>query len=289
MYAMRRSLTVGRRSPHLVARGPSVLAALLATALVACGGDEGGAPPAAPAEPVAPAAPAAGTKTAAPADTGPKVVDPSTAGSISGTVGVTGTPPARDPLELSGDVFCIQSHEGGLHDESLLVAGGKLQNAFVWIKEGVDGYEFAAPTEPVVMDQVGCVYVPHIVGVQLDQPMMVSTSDPVLHNVHTHPELNREQNSAMPAGSEPKELRLKKPEVMIRVACDVHTWMTSWIGVVEHPHFAVTGADGAWRLDGVPPGDYTIGVWHETLGEREFTVTVGAKADVVTDPVVYAF
>ena len=232
-----------------------------------------------------------GAATPKPATTkvGKVAIDPATVGSISGVVMASGTVPTPSLIKMVGDSFCIQSapEDGGYLDDRLLVQDGKLENAFVWIKSGLEGYEISRGEGVVTLDQKDCLYAPRIAGVQLGQDVQVTTSDPVLHNIHTHPSRNRAQNTAQIPKGPPVDLIFKKPEVMVRVACDIHAWMSAWIGVVEHPYFAVTGADGSYSLEDVPPGTYTLGVWHETRGEQEVSVTVGDKADVTAGEVVY--
>jgi hypothetical protein len=253
--------------------------------LTACGGSDeatGG-----------PSAPATGVSTTdtspAPATDELKTIDPATVGSVHGVVAATGTPPEQKPLSMSSEPYCVAAHKGtgGLLDDRIQVNNGRLQNAFVWVKSGLEDYDFKAPETPVELDQVGCMYKPRVVGVMPRQPVMVTNSDGVMHNVHSHPELNRQQNIAQIAGSAPRELEFKKPEVMVKVACDVHAWMSAWIGVVDNPFYAVTAADGTYRLEGLPPGEFTLGVWHEKLGEQEVTVVLDAGADIPASQVVF--
>jgi len=219
-----------------------------------------------------------------------KTVDEKTAGNISGVVSATGTVPEPALIVMLGEAFCIQTHKdtgGGYLDNRILVQGGKLQNAFVWVKSGLEDYKFEKPTAPAALAQVDCLYTPRIIGIQLGQKVEVTNADPVLHNIHTKPERNRPTNLGQPANGPTMELRFRKEEVMVRVACDVHAWMSAWIGIVDHPYFAVTAEDGSYRLDGLPPGDYTLGVWHEQLGEKELTVQLEASGDVTAGEVVY--
>jgi hypothetical protein len=265
------------------------LVPLLAAALLlptACGDDEP-SPDDADADPVA-----ADTNSSEPTSKKAerKTLDAATVGSISGVVLATGTVPEPELIQMLGETFCIQTHKdagGGYLDDRILVQGGKLQNAFVWVKSGLDGYDFEAPDAPVALAQIDCRYTPRILGVQRGQVVEVSSADPVLHNIHTHPENNRPKNIAQPENSPSVKLSFKREEVMLRVACDVHAWMSAWIGVVDHPYFAVTAADGSYRLAGLPPGDYTLGIWHEKLGQKELSVHLDAKDDVTSDEVVY--
>jgi plastocyanin len=209
-------------------------------------------------------------------------VDPATAGVIEGTVSFPGAAPANPELSI-GEPACAKVHDGPVHEDVVLVKDGKLENAFVYIKEGLADYAFDPPSAEVTIDQVGCVYRPLVVGVQVGQPLTFINSDSVLHNVHTLPEENRGANFSMPSKDMRTSKKFSEPEVMIRTKCDVHPWMRAFIGVVAHPHFAVTGADGNFRFEGVPPGDHVVEMWHEKLGRQTQKVTVADKATVRAD------
>jgi plastocyanin len=232
---------------------------------------------------VAPATDAGGGAT----DTGPAAVDPATVGSVSGVVRYDGPPVEITYFNPLGESFCIEHSDNKMPDESLLVEDGKLVNAFVWIETGLDGFEFPVSNEKVQLDQQGCVFLPRVFGLQEGQDVHVSNSDPILHNVHFKPARGRGKNVAMPAGATPRDFDFKAPDVMMSIICDVHSYMRSFVGVLEHPCFAVTGADGSFDIQGVPPGDYTLSVWHETLGRRQAEITVGASEAVVADDFVY--
>jgi plastocyanin len=216
-----------------------------------------------------------------------KALDPATVGSVSGVVRYDGPPVEMTTFNPVGEAFCIEHSNSAMPDESLLVKDGKLLNAFVWIESGLEDYEFPVSTEKVQLDQKGCVFLPRVFGLQEGQEVNVSNSDPILHNVHFKPARGRGKNVAMPAGSSPRDFDFKAPDVMMSIICDVHSYMRSFVGVLEHPCFAVTGADGSFVIQGVPPGDYTLSVWHETLGRRQAKITVGASEAVVADDFVY--
>jgi hypothetical protein len=251
------------------------LATLLALLLplAACGDDGGRSATGGPAS----AAPADGG--AAPGSTAkaqaPRPLDPALAGRVTGVITVSGPVPSRPPLTVTGEAWCTARHPGGrVQDASVRVQDGRLAGAFVWIADDLSAWDLPVPSTPVVLDQRSCLFEPRVVGVALGQELVVRNGDEVMHNVHTHPEANRAQNFGMPAGSQPRALRLRRPEVMIEVVCDVHAWMRAWIGVLPHPCFAVTGDDGAFTIEGVPPGEHLLGVWHEVLGERRVPVVV---------------
>jgi plastocyanin len=149
---------------------------------------------------------------------------------------------------------------------------------FVYIKDGLGNkYLFDTPTEPVDLDQKGCMYHPHVVGVRVGQPLRVINSDQTMHNVHGMPQTNREFNKSQPITGQKDSFTFTAPEVMIPFKCDVHGWMNAYVGVVNHPYFAVTGHGGTFALRSVPPGTYTVEAWHEKLGRQQKSVTVGEK------------
>ncbi|MGQ0554111.1 MAG: carboxypeptidase regulatory-like domain-containing protein [Planctomycetota bacterium] len=245
---------------------------LLGVALLcACGGDDA-APPASTTG-------SAGASKPAKPEAPP--VDASTAGSIAGQVRFSGEAPARKTFQPVGEAFCMQHSEGEMLDESLLVQDGRLANAFVWIAAGLSDYAYPEPQSNAEIDQSGCVFHPRVLGLRTRQTLHVKNSDPVLHNVHVKPNKGSAVNQGMPAGAAPRELEFKRQDVMMALVCDVHSYMRGWIGVVDHPYFAVTGADGAFSLDGVPPGTYTLEAWHETLGRKQLEITV-ANSQAVT-------
>jgi plastocyanin len=152
-----------------------------------------------------------------------------------------------------------------------------LENVFVSVKSGLGARTFPAPTAPVVLDQQGCHYTPHVVGVQVGQPLEIVNSDDTLHNVHAVPQVNEEFNIGQPIKGMKNTRKFTAREVAILFKCDVHGWMNAYVGVVEHPFFAVTAGGGRFSLETLPPGTYEIEAWHEKLGTETQTVTVGEK------------
>jgi plastocyanin len=218
--------------------------------------------------------------TPAPAGGG-KHVDPETAGAITGKVVLQGTPPPNEPLRMGVDPNCVQNGGSNPVSDAVLVApDGAVQNAFVYVKDGLDSaYSFDVPTEPVTLDQKGCRYSPRILGVRAGQPLMLVNSDPTMHNVHALPMTNQEFNASAPVQGWRSTKTFTAAEVSppVRFKCDVHGWMIAYVGVMAHPFFAVTKPDGTFELKGVPPGTYTIGAWHEKFGTQTTQVTVGPK------------
>jgi plastocyanin len=200
-------------------------------------------------------------------------------GTVVGKVTFDGRAPRPRVVRMGSDPLCMTESKAGTVSEVLLVGPGNgLQNAFIYVKDGLANRTFPAPKTPVVLDQQGCKYLPHVVGIQVGQPMEVRNSDPTLHNVHAVPKINKEFNFGQPTKGMKSVRTFDKQEVMVPFRCDVHGWMNAYAGVVAHPFFAVSKNDGTFEIKGLPPGSYTIEVWHEQLGTQTTKVTVDAKA-----------
>ena len=239
---------------------PLALAPLFVAALLAAGcgggGDDSGSTAAEPAAPVA-------------------TVDPATAGTISGRIALDGDAPEATAIQMAADPNCARLHEGAVMTEFVITdMEGGLQNAFVYLKSGLEGMRFPTPTEPMTLNQEGCVYLPHVFGIQVGQELNILNSDQTLHNIHATPTANQEFNIGQPVAGMTTTRTFDEVEVMVPFKCDVHRWMNSYVGVLDHPYFAVSGMDGSFTIGNVPPGDYTVGVWHERFGEQEMMVTV---------------
>jgi plastocyanin len=180
-----------------------------------------------------------------------------------------------DTLRLTGE--CASGHGGPVPAGDVLVRDGRLANAFVYVSDGLGGRTFAVPDAPVTIDQRGCLYAPRVIGAQTCQPIRFVNSDAFLHNVHGSPARSPAWNFGMSVRGSERTIRLEEPEVMVGVRCDVHPWMHAYIGVLDHPYFAVTGPDGRFTLAGVPSGDLVVRAWHERFGARETKVSLGAK------------
>ena len=204
------------------------------------------------------------------------VVSPDSAATITGVVNFTGTPPAMDPIDMSEEPTCAEQHTEPPTTQSVVAADGKLANVFVYVKDGLGDRVFPTPSEGVTIDQHGCEYHPHVLGIQTGQPLIVKNSDGILHNINTQPTVNQGFNVSQPVAMETTK-NFTSAEVMIPVKCDVHGWMEAFIGVQAHPYMAVTGTDGTFRLENLPPGTYTIEAWHERYGTQTQTVTVAAQ------------
>ena len=201
-------------------------------------------------------------------------VDPATAGSIQVQVGYNGTAPAAKTINMSGTAACAALHTGPVEEQTVQVANGRLANAVVYIKSGLGNRAFAAPSAPVVIDQKGCLYDPRVVAVMVGQPLQFRNSDQEAHNVHGRPKEVDSWNFLMSRPNSTRDVTFDKPEVGIPVSCDVHPWMRAYVSVFDNPYFAITPSDGTVTLKSVPPGDYVVAVWHETLGTLVKPVTV---------------
>jgi len=207
----------------------------------------------------------------------PTPLDHAVTGTVAGDVRVAGAVPAMTQVRFSGFPECGAQHREPVPAGDLRVQDGKLAGAFVWLKDGLGDRVFAIPTEPVEIDQSGCLYQPRVAGARVGQTIRFVNGDPLLHNVHGTPKASPPWNVSLSRRGAMREIRLDRPEIMVAVRCDLHPWMQAWLGIVDHPYFAVTGPDGAFTLPDVPPGDYTLAVWHERLGTRETRITLPPK------------
>jgi len=232
------------------------------------------------------AQPASEKKAAEPAYS---TVDPGTAATLRGKVTFAGRRPTPQAIRIDEDATCVQLNKGRLLDESILIGkGGTLASVFVYVKKGLEGKRFAPPPagQVVTIDQKNCRFEPHVLGVRVGQTLRVTNSDPVTHNIHPQPQMNYEWNQSQEQGAEPLERKFVRPEMFIRVKCNVHSWMRAYVSAMEHPYFAVTGADGSFAIPNLPPGDYVLEAWQEKLGTREIAVTLAPSEQ---KPVEFTF
>lgn len=202
-------------------------------------------------------------------------VDTATAAAISGKVTFRGKAPAPKKINMDAEEDCQKLHEKPVFDEPVQVSPkGELANVFVYVKSGLEGKTFVPPATAVELDQHGCQFVPRIVALRAGQTLAVKNSDPVSHNIHPMPKLNRDWNQQQPPESPDLQRRFARPEVMIPVKCNIHAWMKTYIAVLDHPYFTVTDSDGKFTLPNLPPGKYTVAAWHEQFGESVSDVTV---------------
>lgn len=202
-------------------------------------------------------------------------VEPSTAASLHGVVHFAGKKPAAKLISMDAEEACQKLHSKPVKEE-IVVTGkdGALTNAFVYIKSGLEGKKFEPVQTAVVLDQHGCTFVPRVIALRTGQTLSVKNSDPVSHNIHPMPQNNREWNQQQSPGAADLQRKFGFPEVMIPVKCNVHNWMHSYIGVMDHPYFSVTAANGEFDWTAIPPGEYVVAAWHEGLGELTEKVTL---------------
>jgi plastocyanin len=206
-------------------------------------------------------------------------IDPATVATINGTVKFDGMAPKQAKIDMSQDPACKGMNEA----ESIVVDSGDLANVFVYVKDGLGARTFDVPATPVVLDQSGCKYHPHVLGVMAGQTVQIKNDDMTTHNIHPTPKDNREWNESQPPSSAPLEKNFAREEIMLPVKCNQHPWMKMYINVVKSPFFAVTDKSGKYEIKGLPPGDYTIAFVQEKLGEQDQKVTVGPKDTKTVD------
>ncbi len=199
--------------------------------------------------------------------------------SISGTVTFAGKAPTLKPLAMDADPVCAKKHSGPVPNEMLVLGSGNtMGNILVWVSKGLPaGKKWPVPPTPVVLDQQGCQYKPHVMGIMVGQPYKILNSDGLPHNVHTLPKVNKPFNRAMPATLKEATTTFDKEEPIFQVKCDVHPWMSAYIGVFPHPFFSATSTDGKFTISGLDAGTYEITAWHERLGTQTASITVGAN------------
>jgi plastocyanin len=198
------------------------------------------------------------------------------ASTVNGTITFAGKAPNLKPLAMDADPACAKKHTSPVPAEMLaLGANSAMGNVIVFVSKGLPaGKTYPAPKTPVTLDQNGCVYVPHAMGIQVGQPYRILNSDGILHNIHTLPKVNASFNRAMPANLKETSTQFDKAEAIFQIKCDVHPWMSAYIGVFTHPFFSVTKTDGKFSIAGLDAGTYEISAWHERLGTQTASVTV---------------
>jgi len=205
------------------------------------------------------------------------------AGSVTGTVKFDGQAPKFKEIDMNADPVCLTNNKGPVYPQTLVLGeGNTMGNVFVYVKNAPAG-DYKAPADPLVIDQKGCNYHPHIIGVMVGQPVKILNPDGTLHNVHALSKVNPEFNMAMPKFRTEVTKTFDKPEFMFALKCDVHPWMTSWVSVMPNPFFAVTQTDGKFEIKDLPDGTYTIEAWHEKLGTKTGTVTIAGGAVATAD------
>jgi len=201
-------------------------------------------------------------------------VDAATAGTISGVVSFKGSAPKMKPLDMTADPGCPSGPQPA---EVVVAKDGKLANVFVYVKEGLPQGNFAVPSELVVLDQKGCRYNPHMLGIMAGQPLKITNTDTADHNIHDMPSNNPPFNESQSPTDKPVIKKFSTPEMMIPVQCNQHPWMRAYINVMSHPYFAVSSQDGRFEIKNLPPGEYTLAAVHEKFGEQTMKVKVAPK------------
>ncbi len=197
------------------------------------------------------------------------------AATITGTVKFDGEAPNFKEIKMDADPVCLTHHNSPVYPQSLVLGDGNtMGNVFVYVKSGLAKKDYPAPQEPVVIDQKGCMYDPHVIGVMVGQTVKILNPDGTLHNIHAMSKENPEFNMAMPKFRTEVTKVFDKPEFMFPIKCDVHPWMSGWVSVMPHPFFATTPKDGKFKIDNLPAGTYDLEAWHEKLGVQKATITV---------------
>ena len=256
-----------------IRNGKSLLAAAaLAFAMVSCGGGSNTDQPAA---------------TGGGSQPGGMAVDASTAGTVMGTIKLDGAAPAVSKINMTADAYCLGQHSTPATTEEVLAGpGGTLGNVVVYVTEDMSKFAFTTPSDPVSIDQKGCLYHPHIIALMAGQTLKVTNSDGTTHNIHPIPSPdkgNREWNESQAPNSAPLMKVFARPEDAIPVKCNVHPWMKSYIFTFKNPYFTVTGLDGKFTLSNLPPGTYTVTAWQEKFGMVSQSVTIGPKDSKTVD------
>ena len=196
-------------------------------------------------------------------------------GSISGTVKYDGPLPPSKLIHMDADPVCYTVNKGNVRSQAIVVDDNKgVANVFVYVKNGLVKNDYPIPTQDAIIDQGGCNYTPHVIGVMAGQKVKFLNPDGTLHNVHALCQINPEFNASMPDFRKEMEVTFNKPEFMFQIRCDVHPWMKAWVAVMPHPFFAVTGPDGRFEIKDLPAGTYEIEAWHEKLKSKTANIVV---------------
>jgi plastocyanin len=204
-------------------------------------------------------------------------------GTIRGHIVLTGKDPGNAVIRMSVDPKCAAMNAGKRVIQEAVVTGdnGSLANVFVHLQGTFP--ETPVTAQPIVIDQRSCIYRPRVIGMRVGQTLQVRNSDSLLHNVHSSSAVGNSFNVAQPMAGMVFEFKPKAEEAMVKLGCDVHRWMTAYVGVVSNPYFAVTESAGSFELGKVPAGTYSIRSWHERFGEMTKSVTIKAGAVSTVD------
>jgi plastocyanin len=195
---------------------------------------------------------------------------------ITGEVKFVGKAPANPVIDMTEEPKCKAVYKTTPQEQVVVMNPNEtLSDVFVYVKSGLPAdAQYTPPTTPVVIDQKGCMYHPRVFGIMVGQPLEIENSDPLLHNIKAMGKANRPFNISQPAAGMTTQRTFTKSEVMLPFECNVHGWMHAFVGVLPHPFFSTTGADGRFTIKNLPAGTYTIAAWQEKYGTRTATVTV---------------
>ncbi len=209
-------------------------------------------------------------------------VEPLGSSTVAGVVTFDGTPPANPAIVMTEEPECVAKYADGPVDPVVVVNDGMLANVFIRVTAGLPAGPYPMPSQPATIDQNGCLYTPRVLGVMVGQPLEITNSDSLLHNIKAVPSENRGFNISQPRAGMMTTRTFRTPEVMVPLECNVHGWMNAYVGVTDHPYFATSAEDGSFAITGLPAGTYTIEAWHETLGTRmmEAEVVEGGTVSV---------
>jgi plastocyanin len=203
------------------------------------------------------------------------------AGTLTGTVNFEGKAPKKKTLKMDADPQCGSANSSPVYKQSFIIdEKNNLANVLVYLNN--IKYSGETPKDPAVIDQKGCVYYPHVMGIMKGQEFLIKNSDPTLHNIHGMPKVNNEFNFAMPKVVKEKTIKLEKSENAFKIKCDVHPWMNAYIQVFDHPYFAVTDGNGTFKIENIPSGEYEVIAWQEKFKDKTLSATVKIGDDTTS-------
>lgn len=213
------------------------------------------------------------------------IIQQSFAGNIVGKINYTGPKVAPSMIKMNADPKCIKMHSGkDVASEQVVVnPNNTLRWVFIYVKKGLEGKKFPTPSSKVSINQTGCMYNPHVFGMMASQPLEITNSDATLHNIHALPKNSSQFNIAQPNKGMKLTKTFDKSEVMVKIKCEVHNWMAAYVGVLDHPFYAVSDDKGNFSIKNLPPGDYELEAWHEKFGTKSMKITVGASDTKTVD------
>ncbi len=207
------------------------------------------------------------------------------AGTVTGKINFSGAKPTMPTIKMDADKKCVAMHSGKpVSSQQVEVnSNGTLKDVFIYVKSGLEGKKFPAPSQAVTITQEGCMYHPHVFGLMVNQPLEIVNADATLHNIHALPKNSAQFNIAQPNKGMKMTKKFDKPEVMVKIKCEVHNWMSAYAGVVDNPFYAVSDDQGNFTIKNLPAGTYTIEAWHEKYGPKTMSVTVGPSDTKTVD------